>query len=675
MSQPGKPFLSQPVKFTAVILADTFTHDFRPISDNCPRALMPVVNVPMLDYTLEFLTSNGFDELVLFTSSHSRAIQDHIQASRWANSEEVSVRVLISKCTTPGDALRHVHDVDVIRQDFVLVPGDLMTNFSKLKDVLRKHIERRQADPSILMTLVLKECPLAPGQAQKSVNCGEERVTAVIDPSTGHLLHYKPWFSTSFGSREHSERAVVLSQKLLKDRESVQCRSDLVDTNIVVCAPELLGLFKENFDFFDLKHDCVRGILEEELRGSKVVVDLIQVPFLERVCSPSHYARISHAVLNRWLYPMVPDHHWRGPRSRGSDRCVAANPTTSVYVCTSAQLAHDVRSGPNVAIGSRTVVSGGVQLTGCVIGANCRIGRNTQIVNSVVWDNVEIGPDCVLESCIVCADVEIGSGAHISPGTILSFKVKVGDGHHTSPDSRIQVPQMGQPSNPAAVGAGGYGVLWLAPWEEQDDGSKSTSDFEWTPGPKAHRGLKEAIAAANAKFADEALCDDLLCFHEELIDTLHRAYENDHRVDDCILEIMGLKLGFDRSFEDCVRGIVWGTLVYIDDKTTPKEYREQLTSLLSKKWAPVVQRFLTSPATQKVALTVLQEVTAERKALEASFGYVMKLFYDRNFLEEEVILEWASFAEKGTERDKLLLQKCEKFIQWLKEADEEGDSD
>eukprot|EP00906_Rhabdomonas_costata_P019198 RCo028005 len=659
MSQPGKPFLSQPVKFTAVILADTFTHDFRPISDNCPRALMPVVNVPMLDYTLGFLTSNGFGEIFLFTSSRS-AIQDHIQSCRWAKSKKVSIRVVVSQCQTVGEALRFIYHNDLILKDFVLIPGDLVTNFSELQKVFRKHINRRNIDPSIVMTLVLK-CPHDPEQAQISVNCEEDRVTAVIDPSTGQLLQYKPWSWTSSGSSE-------LNEMSLEDRS-------FVDTNIVVCAPELLGLFKENFDFFDLKHDCVQGIVDGKLLGSKVVVDLIQVPFLERVCSPSHYARISHAVLNRWLYPMVPDHHWRGPRSRGSDRCVAANPTTSVYVCTSAQLAHDVRSGPNVAIGSRTVVSGGVQLTGCVIGANCRIGRNTQIVDSFVWDNVEIGPDCVLESCIVCADVEIGSGAHISPGTILSFKVKVGDGHHTSPDSRIQVPQMGQPSNPAAVGAGGYGVLWLAPWEEQDDGSKSTSDFEWTPGPKAHRGLKEAIAAANAKFADEALCDDLLCFHEELIDTLHRAYENDHRVDDCILEIMGLKLGFDRSFEDCVRGIVWGTLVYIDDKTTPKEYREQLTSLLSKKWAPVVQRFLTSPATQKVALTVLQEVTAERKALEASFVHVMKLFYDLDILDEEVILEWASFAEKGTERDKLLLQKCEKFIQWLKEADEEGDSD
>ena len=76
----------------------------------------------------------------------------------------------------------------------------------------------------------------------------------------------------------------------------------------MVCAPELLGLFKENFDFFDLKHDCVRGILEEELRGSKVVVDLIRVPFLERIRSPSHYARISQAVVR----PLPPaPHHLR----------------------------------------------------------------------------------------------------------------------------------------------------------------------------------------------------------------------------------------------------------------------------------------------------------------------------------------------------------------------------
>ena len=36
---------------------------FRPISVERPKVLMPLVNVPMLDYTLEWLSSAGVEEV------------------------------------------------------------------------------------------------------------------------------------------------------------------------------------------------------------------------------------------------------------------------------------------------------------------------------------------------------------------------------------------------------------------------------------------------------------------------------------------------------------------------------------------------------------------------------------------------------------------------------------
>jgi hypothetical protein len=39
----------------ALILADSFNHRFTPITLEIPRTLMPLVNVPMLDYCIEFL--------------------------------------------------------------------------------------------------------------------------------------------------------------------------------------------------------------------------------------------------------------------------------------------------------------------------------------------------------------------------------------------------------------------------------------------------------------------------------------------------------------------------------------------------------------------------------------------------------------------------------------------
>ena len=69
-AKASRPDASEDVKrdqkLQAILLADSFTVTFRPITLECPKVLLPLVNVPMLDYTIEFLTQNGVKEVQLF---------------------------------------------------------------------------------------------------------------------------------------------------------------------------------------------------------------------------------------------------------------------------------------------------------------------------------------------------------------------------------------------------------------------------------------------------------------------------------------------------------------------------------------------------------------------------------------------------------------------------------
>lgn len=47
----------------AVLLADSFTQRFRPITIERPKVLLPLVNVPMIEYTLEWLAMNKVEEV------------------------------------------------------------------------------------------------------------------------------------------------------------------------------------------------------------------------------------------------------------------------------------------------------------------------------------------------------------------------------------------------------------------------------------------------------------------------------------------------------------------------------------------------------------------------------------------------------------------------------------
>lgn len=47
----------------AVLIADSFAETFRPVTFEQPKVLLPIVQVPMIGYTLEFLASNGVEEV------------------------------------------------------------------------------------------------------------------------------------------------------------------------------------------------------------------------------------------------------------------------------------------------------------------------------------------------------------------------------------------------------------------------------------------------------------------------------------------------------------------------------------------------------------------------------------------------------------------------------------
>lgn len=112
------------------------------MSLDVPRALMPLVNIPLLEYTLELLASNGVTLAHLFCCAHAEAIKKYIERSRWRNDSGLSMQVQLvvsRKAINAGDALREMYAKGVLRNDFVLVSADVVATLS-LKEVLNAHM-------------------------------------------------------------------------------------------------------------------------------------------------------------------------------------------------------------------------------------------------------------------------------------------------------------------------------------------------------------------------------------------------------------------------------------------------------------------------------------------------------------------------------------------------------
>ncbi|KAJ7530687.1 hypothetical protein O6H91_14G015100 [Diphasiastrum complanatum] len=421
------------VPLQAILMADSFAQKFRPITLERPKVLLPLVNVPMIDYTLEWLASAGVEEVFVFCCAHAKQVTTYLDRSNWRSQPNFAITIIESHdCLSIGDALRFIDQRNVVRGDFVLVSGDVVSNMP-LTEVLRQHKERRKKDKLSVMTMVVKRSKLSPITHQSRL--GNNELVLVIDPASKQLLYYDAGFEPA--NKDSSQRQIVkhviLDKSIVADRSAVQLCTDLQDCHIDICSPEVLMLFTDNFDYQRLRRDFVKGLLSDEVMGNKVYTYEIYRDYAARVDNLRAYDTISKDIIHRWTYPLVPDIQFGGNRGASKlDRC-------NVYKGPGIVISRTAKIGENTVLGEGTVIGENSVIVNSVIGRGCIIGNNAIVENSYVWNNVTIGDDARMKESVVCDGVVVKSGAVMEPGVVLSFKVVIGSDFTVPAYSKISL--------------------------------------------------------------------------------------------------------------------------------------------------------------------------------------------------------------------------------------------
>ncbi|KAL6332067.1 hypothetical protein AAG906_020746 [Vitis piasezkii] len=176
------------VPLQAILLADSFAQKFRPITLERPKVLLPLVNVPMIDYTLGWLESAGIEEVFVFCCAHSKQVIKYLENSHWFSLQHFEVTTIEShNSVCAGDALHLIYERHVIHGDFVLVTGDTVSNMS-LTQALQEHKGRRKKDNNAVMTMVIKRSK--PSLITHQSRLGTDELFMAIDPYTKQLLYY-----------------------------------------------------------------------------------------------------------------------------------------------------------------------------------------------------------------------------------------------------------------------------------------------------------------------------------------------------------------------------------------------------------------------------------------------------------------------------------------------------
>nr|XP_023882111.1 translation initiation factor eIF-2B subunit epsilon-like [Quercus suber] len=398
------------VPLQAILLADSFTTKFRPITLDRPKVLLPLVNVPMINYTLAWLESAGVEEVIVFCCAHSKQVINYLESSEWFSHPNFSVTTIEShNSISAGDALRLIYERNVIHGDFVLISGDTVSNMS-LTQVLKEHKERKKKDSNAIMTMIIKRSKSSPIIQQSRL--GTDELFMAIDPNTKQLLYYED-------KADYSKGAICLDKLLLADNPSISLHNDKQDCYIDICSPEVLSLFTDNFDYQHLRRHFVKGLLVDDIMGYKVFTHEIHSNYAARIDNFRSYDSISKDIIQRWTYPFVPDVKFFGNSATKLER-------QGMYRASEVVQSRSAEIGSFTVIGNGTRIGNNTKISNSVVGEGCTIGSNASIEGSYIWDNVIIEDGCKLMHSIVCDGVVIKSGAVLEPGVVLSFKVIIG---------------------------------------------------------------------------------------------------------------------------------------------------------------------------------------------------------------------------------------------------------
>ena len=691
----------------AVVIADSFNFRFRPITVEQPRALLPLVNRPLIDYTVEFLAVAGVHEIFVFCCAHAEAIRAHLKTSRWMKpTSPVRIRVIVSEdCPSVGDALRDIDAQSLIRSDFVLVSGDLVANM-ELGEVIKKHRELKKKDKMLVMSCVYKKAN--PKHRTRSI---EDDILICTSASNAQLLHCE---------KPMKQRRIKIPLSLLEEHGEVEVHYDVLDCHISVCSPTVPQLFSDNFDY-QTRHHFIRGILvNEEILGNHIYAHIITDQYAARVCNLQTYDAVSKDVIHRWVYPLVPDNT--------DEACSYGR--HNIYLNTNVSLAFGCELHEDVVIGRNSSVGMGTHITQSSIGHNCRIGDNVVIEGSYIWDHCVIENGSKVFRSILCDSAYVKSNVVVEPGCVLSYGVTVGpqftvragsrlttvrqagapsQGEGWGEEEQVEEEELGSPSTdskPEEVGPEGRGFLWLPPPDREDD-SDHLANEKWPKDSESSSDNYESSTTASRSPSPENPIHhflegsdvDTVMFYNEIIDLIRSGMADSVTTDNTILMINASKHAYNIPIQEVPLAIIKAILegprrtpsATTPSATTPSSSSASLSALPGSSdllqyvqsavsfFATLLQHYIKGPTLHLRVVETLGDCAEQQSSVLTILPRLLLLLYNADIVEETAILKWYSQCSSSSSSSSScdskwqdVLAAAKPVVEWLENASEES---
>ncbi|CAG5133501.1 unnamed protein product [Candidula unifasciata] len=447
--------MSNPGDWTAVIMAGGSGSRMTDLTNQCPKALLPVGRFPMIWYPIRSLEKAGFSDIIIITR---QSWQDQIHSALSVDTGSIGARLEMvgipdSEDWGTADSLRHI--ADRIRTTALFVSCDLISD-CKLSDLMLIHRKYNSSLTVILSQLpssILAETPV-PGFKSKQKNSAAEKISIGFESSNmDHVLYWKAQI-------DMEDEFVFFTRKFLDRFPCTRLQSTWADCHAYLINKSVIRYLKERPNISSLQGELLPLVVQKQMSmyvrdrpkedadmaspGSDVRVgkkkDLVDfvaesesdltnsVKFLSLTSDSFGLSEDSPQkdLVRCYAYRQTSGFCVRAntvaayfeackqmPRLIGTfwnnkKKEALLNVPESTTIKPKSQVGADCMLGESVTIGEK------VSVKKSVIGKHCKIADKVRITNSVIMDHVTIQDSCNIINCIIADSANIGDKCELN---------------------------------------------------------------------------------------------------------------------------------------------------------------------------------------------------------------------------------------------------------------------
>jgi mannose-1-phosphate guanylyltransferase/phosphomannomutase len=334
----------------AFILAAGNGTRLRPLTKEIPKPMLPILDKPVIHYTLENLKKNGFDSAVVNLHYCAEKISDYFKQ----NKPQIHLDFSIEKKLL-GTAGAVKKNEKFFNDTFAVISGDALTDIN-LKEVVEFHKKKKS-----LATIVLKEVDFRFHYGIALTNKKSE-IKAFIE---------KPSWSDVFDNK--------------------------VNTGIYIFEPEIFKYMPRNI-FFDFSMNLF-PLLK---KNKKKIYGFVTKDYWKDIGNIAEYKKSVFDFLDGKINLAAEikrkNKKYINPKSNIEKNVKIFPPC---FIGENVKIKQGAVIKPYSVISKGSEISGGTSLENCIVFDKVKIGRNARLINSIVYRSAKIPSNITLSDSII----------------------------------------------------------------------------------------------------------------------------------------------------------------------------------------------------------------------------------------------------------------------------------